>query len=324
MRIPGLSRSKPSPPSGESGFAKTVFDSALASQRLLQVVLISGISGSGKSVALAALEDAGYWCVDNLPPELVPNLLAVAKRDQRGKIAIAVDVRSVSQPEKLAETLSPRGHDYEARVLFLEASTPTLVRRFSETRRRHPLSQAAHDTPEQSEHVLTEAIKLERELLAPIKNYAQSIDTSHLTPSQLRQWVRDAVQVPTAAITLVFESFGFKHGLPPEADIVFDARMLPNPYYDLALRSLTGLDREVEQFLEQQTAVREFIDDIAHIVGKWLPQFEREHRSYLTVAVGCTGGQHRSVHVVRKLSQRFAHLPAVLTRHRDMQAKRPS
>jgi RNase adapter protein RapZ len=283
-----------------------------------QVVLITGISGSGKSVALAALEDSGYYCIDNLPPELVPRLLAVCKRDGRKHVAIAVDVRSVVNPESLSHALSPASHDYPAVVLFLEASTQSLVQRYSETRRRHPL--ARPQSAEDERRALMEAIELERSLLSPVRNFAQCLDTTHLIPSQLRAWVKQAVDAPVSGLSLVVESFGFKHGMPMDADFVFDARLLPNPYYELAMRSLTGLDRAVNEFLANQPVVNEFTQDIIGFVDKWMKSFEAEQRSYLTVAIGCTGGQHRSVFVANRLAEHFRAKRDVIVRHRDMNA----
>ncbi|MDE2048610.1 MAG: RNase adapter RapZ [Betaproteobacteria bacterium] len=286
------------------------------------VVLITGISGSGKSVALHALEDAGYYCVDNLPPELVPELLAVTRRDRRDRVAVAVDVRSVANPQALSRLLSVRQLDASAVVLFLDAATQTLVQRFSETRRRHPLSQQPQGADDPGHHALVEAIALERELLEPVRALAQCIDTSHSTPSQLRAWVRQAVHAHGGGLSLVFESFGFKRGVPLDADFVFDARMLPNPFYDPAMRTLTGLDQAVGDYLLRHPQAAQLVDDIQAFLSRWLPAFEAEQRSYLTVAVGCTGGQHRSVYIVEQLALHFQKHADVIVRHRELQASR--
>jgi UPF0042 nucleotide-binding protein len=285
-----------------------------------RIVLITGISGSGKSVALHALEDAGYYCVDNLPPELVPDLLHVVERDRRSLVAIAVDVRSVANPQGLSGMLALEHLGVKATVLFLDASTPVLVQRFSETRRRHPLSKAAEGNAGQTRRALMEAIELERELLEPIKAVAESIDTSHSTPAQLRAWIKQAVQVKVAGLSLVFESFGFKRGVPLDADFVFDVRMLPNPFYELSMRTLTGLDHQVNEYLAKYPLVAMLVEDISTFVERWLPHFEAEHRAYLTIAVGCTGGQHRSVYVVEQVAAKFAERHNTHVRHRELQS----
>jgi RNase adapter protein RapZ len=278
------------------------------------VVLITGISGSGKSVALHAMEDAGFYCVDNLPPEMLPQLLAVAERDGRKRVAIAVDVRSVANPKGLSNMLSLERLSANARVLFLDAATPALVQRFSETRRRHPLSAAQG----QASTDLMQSIELERELLEPIKEFADCFDTSYTTPTQLRSWIKQMVQAPQSGIQLVFESFGFKRGLPMEADFVFDARMLPNPHYDPALRPFSGRDEPVIEFFLRHPQVTDFTRDIGDFIERWLPRFVSDHRSYLTVAVGCTGGQHRSVFITEQLAERFQGPHNALLRHRDI------
>jgi RNase adapter protein RapZ len=283
------------------------------------VVLITGISGSGKSVALHAMEDAGFYCVDNLPPEMVPQLLAVAERDGRRRVAIAVDVRSVANPKGLSNMLSLERLSANAKVLFLDAATPALVQRFSETRRRHPLS-AAHD---QASADLMQSIELERELLEPIKEFADCFDTSFTTPTQLRSWIKQMVQAPSSGVQLVFESFGFKRGLPLEADFVFDARMLPNPHYDPALRPLSGKDAPVIEFFSRHPQVADFTRDIGDFIERWLPRFASDHRSYLTVAIGCTGGQHRSVFITEQLAARFRGEHIALLRHRDIKESQP-
>jgi UPF0042 nucleotide-binding protein len=288
---------------------------------LRELVLITGISGSGKSVALHALEDAGYFCVDNLPAELLEPCVQLEHEKFTPRVAIAADVRAAQSLPLLKPALARlRDQGITVRPIFLDASTDTLVRRFSETRRRHPLSdpQAADPT---AQRALIEAIELERELLGELRETSTIIDTSELRPAQLRQWTRQIVQAPAAALTLVFESFAFKHGVPLDADYVFDVRMLPNPYYDRELRPHTGRDAPVIAYLQQQPEVDEMLAQIEAFLRRWLPAFEQDQRAYLTVAVGCTGGQHRSVYLVEQLAQRFRARGSTLIRHRELDAR---
>ena len=284
-----------------------------------ELVLITGISGSGKSVALHALEDAGYFCVDNLPPELLRAYMALADERYTGKVAIAVDVRAALGLPALVPLIAElRGTGIVIRPLFLDASTQTLVRRYSETRRPHPLSQ-----PESSgagQHDLIEAIELERLLLAQLREVSTVIDTSTLRPAGLRAQVRDLLAAPTQRLTLVFESFAFKYGVPLDADFVFDVRMLPNPYYIHELKSLSGRDEPVARFLAEQPDAGELLDQIEAFLRRWLPALADDQRGYVTVAIGCTGGQHRSVYIVEQLHARFADHAARLTRHRELDA----
>ena len=285
----------------------------------LEIVLITGMSGSGKSVALHALEDAGYYCVDNLPPELLLNFAELEQTRQAHRVAIAVDVRSATSlplvPAHLA-TLRERGVD--VKPMFLDAGTDTLVRRYSETRRKHPLSRA--DQQDQ-QRALYEAIELERELLADLREQAHVIDTSLIRPSQLQGYVKSLISAPANQLTLVFESFAFKRGIPLDADYVFDVRMLPNPYYDADLRPLTGLDVEVQRFLRQSAEVRLMFAHIERFLSHWLDQLARDHRSYVTVGIGCTGGQHRSVYLVEQLAHAFSPRWVTLRRHRELDAR---
>ena len=278
----------------------------------MQLILISGLSGSGKSIALNVLEDGGYYCVDNLPAQLLPETVLFLGAAGYMHIAISVDVRSAGQlhhlPEALA-TLSAQGND--VRLLFLEAKTDALVKRFSETRRRHPLSSAQRTVPE--------CIELEREMLESLNNLGHRVDTSDLHPNALRAWIKDFVGLDQSRLTLLFQSFGFKHGIPLDADFVFDVRCLPNPYYDPSLRPLTGKDRAVAAFLEKDPDVQRMHDDIRTFVENWLPAFIRDNRSYLTIALGCTGGQHRSVYFAEKLAACFRDQQRqVLVRHREL------
>ncbi|MFZ6759831.1 RNase adapter RapZ [Undibacterium sp. Ji50W] len=286
----------------------------------MEILLISGISGSGKSVALNVVEDAGYYCVDNLPPSLLADLVTTLIREGIPSAAIAIDTRSAHLLTNLPEaiqTLRDQGHD--VKVLFLTASTESLVARFSETRRSHPLSHRLGLDKEPGDRLsLTECIQEEREILSGIQLVAHVMDTSDLSANKLRAWVKDVIQISHAPLTLMFESFAFKIGVPLDADFVFDVRMLPNPHYDPALRPLTGRDEPVIQYLKEQAIVHEMFADISQFIAKWLPAFKRDNRSYLTVAIGCTGGQHRSVYMVEKLAAHFKSQEQVLVRHRRL------
>jgi UPF0042 nucleotide-binding protein len=285
----------------------------------LELILITGMSGSGKSVALRALEDAGYFCVDNLPPELLLSFVDLEQKNARRRVAIAMDVRTASSlpqvPGQLRE-LTRRG--VAVRPLFLDATTDTLVRRFSETRRRHPLSKPATETGMDQHHAVVEAIKLERELLADLREHAHVIDTSVLRSSQLQDYVKALLSAPHAQLTLVFESFAFKRGIPVDADYIFDVRMLPNPHYEPELRDLTGLDEPVANYLRDSPEVEDMYGDICAFLDHWLEPLARNHRSYVTVAIGCTGGQHRSVYLVEKLAEEFGSRWTTLKRHREL------
>lgn len=288
----------------------------------LQIVLITGMSGSGKSVALHALEDAGFFCVDNLPPELLLPFIALQLKQQTLRVAIAIDVRTASSlplvPEQL-NTLKIQGTAVKS--LFLDATTGTLVRRFSETRRKHPLSQSTSlQAAPDHRRALVEAIELERELLANLREQAYIIDTSMIRPSQLQGYVKSLISVQGQQLTLVFESFAFKRGIPGEADFVFDVRMLPNPHYEPELRNLTGRDAPVAAFFQDQSDVIEMQEHIQKFLNRWLDAFARDHRSYVTVAIGCTGGQHRSVYLVEKLVKLFDEKWMTLKRHRELDA----
>ncbi|MDE2431126.1 MAG: RNase adapter RapZ [Burkholderiales bacterium] len=286
----------------------------------MQVLLISGISGSGKSVALNVVEDAGFYCVDNLPPSLLPELVSTLVQAGIPSAAVAIDSRSAhlltSLPDMI-QNLRLAGHD--VKVLFLTASTESLVARFSETRRSHPLSHRLMPNMVGDDRLsLTECIDEEREILADIQPVAHVIDTTDLSANQLRTWVKDLMQIVHVPLTLMFESFAFKRGVPLDADFVFDIRMLPNPHYDPALRALTGRDQPVIAFLQQQPMVLDMFGDISNLIAKWLPAFKRDNRSYLTIAIGCTGGQHRSVYMVEKLAAHFKQTEQVLIRHRRL------
>ncbi|BEP37228.1 RNase adapter RapZ [Variovorax sp. V59] len=289
----------------------------------LDLVLITGMSGSGKSVALHALEDAGYYCVDNLPPELLTAFIALQHEQQATRVAIAMDVRSgVSLPIVPQQLEALRQDGVSLRSLFLDATTDALLRRYSETRRRHPLSrqEGRNDVPEQ-ERVLVQAIELERELLADLRDGADVIDTSLIRPAQLQSYIKALISAPqSSALTLVFESFAFKRGVPLDADYVFDVRMLPNPHYVPALRPLTGRDAPVVEWLREHDDVARMYDDIEQFLSRWLDALARDHRSYVTVAIGCTGGQHRSVFLVEQLARAFGARWVALKRHRELDA----
>lgn len=290
-----------------------------AERRRDEVILVTGISGSGKSVALHALEDAGYFCVDNLPPELLRDFIHLEHARYAHRVAAAVDVRTASSLPHLVPLIEElRSEGVRIRPIFLDASTDALLRRFSETRRPHPLT-APSETD--NARALVEAIELERTLLADLREVSTVIDTSQLRPALLRSWVRSLVGARDAALTLVFESFAFKHGVPLDADYVFDLRVLPNPHYIRELRPLTGRDAPVAAYLEAQPEAVEMLTQIQNFLQRWLPAFENDQRSYLTVAIGCTGGQHRSVYGVEWLARHFAGRHATLTRHRELDAR---
>jgi UPF0042 nucleotide-binding protein len=288
----------------------------------MQINLITGISGSGKSVALRAFEDAGYDCVDNLPVALLDSLIATLAGENSERVAVAIDARRGESITELPKILENLRRNHEVRVVFLNADTNTLIQRFSETRRRHPLSGKTQQTQAAT---LTEAIDQERSLLEPLRTQAHSIDTSNLPAHALRSWIQDLLKDKPQGLTVIFESFGFKKGLPSEADLVFDVRCLPNPHYDKALRPLSGKDQPVREFLEKIPEVVSMESDIIDFVEKWLPHYIADGRSYLTVAIGCTGGQHRSVYLVSRIMAHF--LPQkdlavlqinFLSRHREL------
>ncbi len=276
----------------------------------MRLILISGLSGSGKSVALKFLEDLGFYCVDNLPLFFLKDIVKLHQQTNLKQLAISIDIRSGEDFEDFPDWLNNlKNQDINVDLLFLEASESVLLKRFSETRRRHPLAVG--------NVTLAEAISLEKVLLDPIRQCAHRIDTSLLLTQQLRQFVRQWLDIPNTQIKLIFESFGFKFGLPADADYVFDVRCLPNPHYDLALRSLTGLDQPVCDFFQDKKDVWQMIDSIEFFIKQWLPRFEEENKMYLTIAIGCTGGQHRSVFICQHLSQRFA-LWHAQVRHRQI------
>ncbi len=286
----------------------------------MRIILITGISGSGKSIGLNALEDAGYFCVDNLPPTLLRALVASRIDEGAETLAVAMDARSAETLAGLPadiKWLKDEGHDIK--VLFLTAKTESLIARFSETRRSHPLSHRIRTGQNPADRpTLIECILKEREMLAAIEGIGHVIDTSGLSANKLRAWIKELVESERTPLTLLFESFAFKFGVPLDADLVFDVRVLPNPYYDLRLRALTGKDAPVAAFLDAQPEVAVLRDDIRAFVEKWLPSFKGDNRSYLTVAIGCTGGQHRSVYIAEQLARYFGVSERVLLRHREL------
>jgi UPF0042 nucleotide-binding protein len=281
----------------------------------MQIIILSGLSGAGKSVALHMLEDLGYYCIDNIPAALLKPFISYTVRSNEklyARTAIGLDARNTDadfgQVPKLIDELKRSAID--CAVLYLVADDQELLRRFAETRRAHPLGRQGE--------TLREAIASERRLLEPIADIADEvIDTSRMGVHQLREVINRRVDPRSPdRLSIQFESFGFKHGIPGDADFVFDARSLPNPYWESALRPLTGRDAAVVRFLEAQPGVREFIDDIVAFMNARIPAYHASSRQYLTVAVGCTGGQHRSVYIVERLAERFAAMqPAVRVRH---------
>ncbi len=279
----------------------------------MQLILISGLSGSGKSIALAALEDAGYNCVDNLPAALLRPFIAQLRQTGYSRAAVAVDVRSGASLAVLPDEVKALRQEggIELRFIFLDARDDTLIARFSETRRRHPL--ASDDL------TLAEAIARERDALEQVAELGHRMDTSDIGPNTLRAWIKDFIgPSDRQGITLLFQSFGFKYGIPLDADLVFDVRCLPNPHYDPHLRPYTGRDVPVKTFLEAQPEVGRMLEDIRRFVADWLPAFVRDNRSYLTVAIGCTGGKHRSVYFAEQLAASFRQSARVQVRHRSL------
>jgi len=293
----------------------------------MNIVIITGMSGSGKSVALHALEDIGYFCVDNLPPELLQDFVALEHKQQASHVAIATDARSGASLQLVTEQMQAlRAQGHSVRAIFLDASTTTLVRRYSETRRKHPLAQTRSDQTnldgEELRRDLVQSIELEREMLLSIRAESHIVDTSAIRSVRLQAYIKELTRTSNTQMTLVFESFAFKRGVPVDADYVFDVRMLPNPHYEPALRDLTGRDAPVADFLSAQTEVQTMQQGITQFLQQWLEPMAQDQRSYVTVAIGCTGGQHRSVFLVEELTRVFSarkDAPWVtLKRHREL------
>jgi len=277
----------------------------------MDLLLIAGVSGSGKRVAIGALEDSGYYGVSNLPVTQLYGLLTHVKAARQERVAIVLDLKTEPGPAGVADAIvAARRDGWIVRFLYLDAKTDTLVKRFAETRRRHPFSN--------DQRTLTEAIEFERERLADVRPLGYSIDTSDLSAAALRNWIKDFISVDPSKLTLLFQSFGFKHGVPLDADLVFDVRCLPNPHYEPKLAAKSGLDPEVIDYLERQPEAGRMYADIYHFVASWLPDYARDNRNYLTVAIGCTGGRHRSVYLAERLAEAFTNRYQVLTRHREL------
>jgi UPF0042 nucleotide-binding protein len=283
----------------------------------MSFLIVSGLSGSGKSIALEALEDIGFYCIDNLPVTLLPHLAVEIREGSEGamrNVAVGLDARSREFVRSLSASLAElRRQDLKAQILFLAADDGELIKRFQETRRRHPLTD--DHTP------LVEGIRREREMLEALASDATlRLDTTHMTPHELRRMVQNFARgAESPGLTVMFESFGYKNGTPNDADYVFDVRCLPNPYWKVELRKLTGLDPPVIAWLESDPRVGDMAREISGFLERWLPAFDAEHRSYLTVALGCTGGQHRSVYLVNRLAEHFAARGVkTLIRHREL------
>ena len=284
----------------------------------MKLIIITGLSGSGKSVALNTLEDLGYYCIDILPAFMLPGLAEGFTKSNNKRFqltAVGIDARDptakLDSISTLLQPLKKQGISYE--IIFLEAQDETLIKRFSETRRRHPLSD--------DEHPLAEAILQERELLTPLLNAADlHIDTTHTNLHELRQIISSRISDrPERELSLLFESFGFKHAVPRDADFVYDVRCLPNPHWQQSLRPLTGKDADVAQFLEGYDRVTQLKEDIINFLENWIPCFEADGRNYLTIAIGCTGGQHRSVYLTEQLAAHFQKQNRqVQIRHREL------
>ena len=282
-----------------------------------RLIIVTGLSGSGKSVALRTLEDLGYYCIDNLPLDLVDGFLehviSSAGVDLH-RFALGMDLRNrLELPARLLDSLTRfRQQIADTRVIYLHANDESLIKRYSESRRRHPLASDSLS--------LAEAIKLEREQMQPVAEQAElPLDTSTLSVHQLRRAICDSLGAGDQPLALLFESFAYKHGVPPDADFAFDVRCLPNPHWEKELRPLSGLEPAVQDYLDQHAAVTDMVTGICDWLQRWIPEFESQHRSYLTVAIGCTGGKHRSVYVAEKVAQHFQQQRQhVLTYHREL------
>lgn len=276
------------------------------------VILVLGLSGAGKSVAMRALDDWGYHCVANLPIGLLPALLQWRQVQGIARLALTIDVRSSADVATCLQHLQTMDN---VRALFLSAQPEVLLRRYNESRRGHPL-QAVLSQQQATVVDLPQCIAQESNILSPFRDIACGVDTSGLLPNQLSAWVQDFAGQAQASLLLTFESFAFKQGTPNTADLVFDVRCLPNPHYEPHLRPLTGRDQPVVQWLSAQEAVQQLLSDITGFLQKWLPRYAQQSRRYMTVAIGCTGGQHRSVYVAEALAQQFCTQGSVCLRHR--------
>lgn len=280
----------------------------------MRLVIVSGRSGSGKTISLHVLEDLGYYCVDNLPVDMLPGLVSRLQEDHP-RLAVSIDARNLPLDVNLLKDVISELRQPGCEIIYLDADHKSLLRRFSETRRRHPLSN--------SKVSLQEAIEQEHALLRPLSSMADiTIDTSHLTQHQLCALIRDRVaRENTSRLQLLIQSFGFKNGMPADADFIFDVRCLPNPYWEPDLRALTGCDQAVADFLKAYPEVHQMVEDIIRFLDNWIPRFEADNRSYLTVGIGCTGGQHRSVYITEQLVHLANKLQLnVQVRHRDLKS----
>lgn len=279
----------------------------------MQLILISGLAGAGKSTALKILEDSCYYCVDNLPPPMLVQLVEthLLSSDIK-KIAVGVDTRSYSMLRRLPSAISDLTKlGIEIKIIYLTAKNEILIKRFSETRRKHPLSDGGK--------TISDCIREEQEVLANISDIAHKIDTSDLSANGLRNIIKQFVNADYSQLNIVVQSFGFKYGLPIDSDFVFDVRCLPNPHYDLNIRSFNGTEEPIINFLVSQPKVQEMIDDIYSFINKWLSSFRLDNRNYVTIAIGCTGGKHRSVYITEKLAKLIAELGyKVMVRHRQL------
>jgi RNase adapter protein RapZ len=277
----------------------------------MKLFIFTGLSGSGKSVALRTLEDLGFYCIDNLPIQLLDACIETLMKQGYSNVAISLDIRNPSFLGVLPEEVrNVSNQGVEVKIVFLDASNETLLRRYSETRRPHPLSN--------DKTTLVESIEAERKLLESLKINATHIDTSRLTPQQLKNQVRGLIENKHYQLQLILQSFGFKHGIPLDTDFTFDVRCLPNPFYEDELKQLSGIDSRVAEYLNRSANTLKMIDDIHQLISRWLPLFIDEGRVTLSVSVGCTGGQHRSVYVVEQLENKFKQNYGTLMRHRDL------
>jgi len=281
----------------------------------MQVIIISGLSGAGKSTALKVLEDSGYICIDNVPSSLIKQIIEINSTYKQSKIAISIDSRSYFDISSVSQTIDEIKQTVQLKVIFLESRDDVIIKRFSETRRRHPLSRA--------DNTIIDCINQERELLSEISNLAQRIDTSDLTNATLKQYIRDIADGDTNKLNIIIQSFGFKYGTPTDSDYMFDVRCLPNPYYIAEIKEYNGTQAPIIEYLEKQPLVQEMIEDISGFISRWIPRFIDNHRSYLTIAIGCTGGHHRSVYITEYLRKNLSNSDYnIIVRHRELDKKK--
>ena len=277
----------------------------------MEVIIISGLSGSGKSIALNTLEDNDFYCIDNLPVTLLSNISQHLNHEHQDKVAISVDIRSIDI-EKLPFVIKEiESLSIKTKLIYLESSTESIVRRFGETRRRHPLANEKLS--------LSETIEKERSMLAPLAEIGYKIDTSSMSVNALKKALSELIELKDNHLALQFSSFGYKFGIPLDADFIFDVRCLPNPHYETNLKNLTGLDKPVADFFKSYDEVNKMYHDINHFVSEWLSAFKKDQRHSLHIAIGCTGGKHRSVYIANKLFSNFFNPKSqVIIRHRDI------